>query len=350
MFEIPKLTCYTLSWTADWSKYLGENRPLIVEFGFGNGDYLIELAKRHPDCNVIGFEIVSQCLEKAEKKIKANRLKNALVVSGRAETALAHLFDIASIRQIHINYPDPWFKKRHAKRRLMQRDTLDAIVSRLEDNGRLYLATDIVEYAEMSHELLQDTPQLTNLLSENWVNHLPDRLITTKYEAKGYAEGRVGNYFMYERNTTPALNIPVIRELPMPHVIIETPMSPEEIVKANIKQTFHPDDNIYVMIRDAFLHQDGQAMLYELNIEESTIDQHIAVMLYPRDEPNRYTVKYTTLGQPRITLGLHYATLAIAQVVVNLHPEARIIDSRLAVPVVPMTPIVRPEITPNDDE
>jgi tRNA (guanine-N7-)-methyltransferase len=327
----PKISCYTLSWSADWTALFGAERPLIVEIGFGNGAYLLELAKQNPDCNVIGLEIASQSLEKTEAKIAKSGLTNVRAIFSKAETALYHLFEPNSVREFHVNYPDPWFKDRHARRRLIQRDTLDSIVNRLQIGGKFYLATDIVAYAEMSHELLQATPQLTNLLDAPWVNTFPQRLITTKYEAKGYEEGRIGNYFWYERNATPALDIPVMKELEMPHMVISTPMPASEIVARAEKQTHNPTEGIYIMFRDAFLHQNNRAMMFEVSIEEPTIDQHIAIMLFPRDEPHAYTVKYTTLGQPRMTAGLHHATALLADWVVSLHPEAKVLARKVGI-------------------
>src|SRR5690606_12868108 len=107
-----------MEWATNWTALFGRERPLIVEIGFGNADYLIALAKANPECNVIGFEIASQSLDKAERKIKSEKLSNVLAIFSTGETALNHLFTPASIRQIHINYPDPWFKSRHAGRRI----------------------------------------------------------------------------------------------------------------------------------------------------------------------------------------------------------------------------------------
>ena len=78
----------------------------------------------------------------------------------------------------------------------MQRDTLDAIVSRLQPGGTFYLATDIHAYAEMSHELLAATPGLDNLLPDAWAPRVPER-VSTKYEATARREGRACYYFAY---------------------------------------------------------------------------------------------------------------------------------------------------------
>ncbi len=329
-FLHPKLSVYNLAWSTDWNVLFGAERPLIVEIGFGNGAYITELASQNPDCNIIGLEIASKSLEKVERKLGAAGLNNARVIFSKAEAAIPRLFTPRSVREFHINYPDPWFKTRHSGRRLMQRDTLDTLVSRMVIGGKLYLATDIVDYAQMSHELLAETSALTNLLDVAWTNQI-DRLATTKYEAKGFAEGRIGNYFSYQRNDHPHHEPPVEQELDMPHIVIATPMPANEILSHSFIQQFNPAPNIHIKIRDAFIHQNGKALMFEAEIIEPTIEQHVAIMLYPRDEPNEFTVKYTTLGQPRMTPGLHYATHLVATWVIGLHPEGKILSSKVAV-------------------
>jgi tRNA (guanine-N7-)-methyltransferase len=323
----PKLNSLLLDWPTDWSELFGAERPLIVEIGFGNADYLIALAKAKLDCNVIGFEISNHSLEKAEKKIEREGLNNVRAIYSRGETAINHLFRPQSVREFHINYPDPWFKSRHAGRRIMQRDTLDAIVNRLEIGGLFYLATDIVEYADMSHELLLETVGLDNLLNAPWVNEFPERLLTTKYEARGIQEGRPGHYLKYRRNEYPAPNVPVKEEWPVPHVVLKSPLSPQEIAAKVEKEAFHQGD-IHVVLFNGFWNPNYNTTLLEIIIEEPTIEQHIALSLRPRETEGDYTLRYATFGMPRPTEGLHFATKAIAEWIVSLHPDAEIIENR----------------------
>jgi hypothetical protein len=265
-------------------------------------------------------------MEKAERKIAKNKLDNALAVYSRAETALHHLFQPGSLRQIHINYPDPWFKSRHAGRRLMQRDTLDAIVSRLEPDGILYLATDIADYAEMSHELLSETPGLDNLLSAPWVHDFPERLITTKYEEKGIREGRPGHYFKYRRNQQPAPDVPVQEELPMPHIVLKTPQPLPELIANFEKLTHHPGRGIHIIVLNSYHNPNHNSLLFEVLIEEPTIEQHVGLALIPRGDTGEYTLKHAMFGMPRPTQGMHDATRFLADWIIRQHPEAEILN------------------------
>lgn len=319
-----KLNSLQMAWATDWSAFFGNANPLIVEIGFGNADYLIALAKKYPDHNIIGFEISQPSLDKAEKKIKREKLTNAVAIYSRGETALHHLFTPKSITQIHINYPDPWFKSRHAGRRIMQADMVDAIASRLTDDGLFYLATDIIDYAEMSHEILVHEPSLTNMLSAPWVLDFPERLITTKYEERGFQEGRNGHYFKYCRNDHPAPDVPVKEELTVPHVVLRTAMPAQEIAEAVGKQVFHKEDAIHVAVFNGYWNPANNSVLFEVNIEEPTIEQHIGILMRYRDQKEDYVLQFATFGLPRPTEGMHFATRQLAEWVVSLHEDAAI--------------------------
>ncbi|MBC8098711.1 MAG: tRNA (guanosine(46)-N7)-methyltransferase TrmB, partial [Armatimonadetes bacterium] len=223
-----RLRATDLPWATDWAAIFSTDlaRPLILEIGFGYGQMLKHLAHTRPDANIIGVEISNESLLRAEAAIQHGKLPNVRVVYSRAETALYHLFAPDTLHAIHINFPDPWFKTSHTHRRLMQRATLDVMVSRMQVGAHLYLATDIAEYAVMSAKLLAETAGLTNLLDAPWVHTLPGRTVT-KYEARALKEGRTCHYFAYERNGEPALPIPVYQDAPMPHLIFTSPLTLE---------------------------------------------------------------------------------------------------------------------------
>lgn len=323
-----KLNEKNLPFPTQWHEIFGAERPLIVEIGFGNADYLLHLAHTRPDCNIVGLEISNQSMEKAERKIQKAQLHHVCAVHARAETVLHHVLEPASVSEFHINNPDPWFKKRHSRRRLIQRDTLDAMVSRLIPGGWLYLATDVLAYAEMSHELLSATPGLDNTLNTPWTDSLPGRIVT-KYEARGLREGNPAKLFRYQRNHQPAPDIPVLRELPVPHLVLQTPLTAPEILAQFTPMTHHAGDDIFVTYIHAFVNQRQNTLLIEANITEPTIEQHVALMLFPREEPGTYTLKYGTLGSPRITTGLHRATAFLGNWIVSLHPESAILHASL---------------------
>ncbi len=320
-----KLSSQTLPWPVNWQELFGVERPLIVEIGFGYATYLIHLAKQNTNANVIGLEIANRCLVEGENAVEKHNLTNTRIIHSTAETALHHLFEPETISQIHINFPDPWFKKRHGHRRLMQRDTLDTIVNRLIPGGKLYLATDILAYAEMSAELLAETPGLDNLLEAPWANDLPGR-VHTKYESKARRVGRACYYFVYQRNIIPAPDVPVIKEPPMPHIVLESQLSLEEIA-AQFAPLEHKVDEHYINLINVY--HGRYNLLFEAFVKEPTIDQRVALILSPRERQNEYTIKLGVIGHPRPTRGMHEAVGLLGNWIVSLHPEARILRHKI---------------------
>jgi tRNA (guanine-N7-)-methyltransferase len=322
-----KMSSYTLPWPVNWQVVFDESlpRPLILEIGFGYGQFLRHLHRQHPHAWIVGVEINNFCLNKMEKAIARDEMRNVRVVHSRAETALHHLFTPGSLSQVHVNFPDPWFKERHAGRRLMQRDTLDAVVSRLTPGGMFYLATDIIAYAEMSAQLLAETPGLSNTHESPWVSSLPGRVVT-KYEKKARQEGRDCYFFAYRRNDAPAPYVPVIEELPMPHMVINTPLNLDEMRARFSVQDYHEGET-HIKFMESF--QGDDAVLFEVYIREPTIGQRVAVVLAKREQPDEYTIKLSALGNPRPTDGLHKAVRLAGECVLGLHPQATVIHDKV---------------------
>lgn len=320
--NLPRYNSRQLAWPTDWAALFGAERPLILEIGFGYGQFLRHLAHTYPDHHVIGLEISNRCLMKVEAMVEREGLANVRLIHSTAETALAHLFTPGSLSAVYINFPDPWFKTRHGHRRLMQRDTLDALVNRLAAGGGLYLATDIIEYAEMSAELLAATPGLDNLIDAPWADHLPGRVLT-KYEQKARREGRDCYYFAYWRSDQPAPAILEGRELTMPHVVFETTRTLGQ-VQAAFEPVEHEQDGTYIHLMHAYLG--AHSLLVEVFVKEPTIEQRVALMVLQRlDQPQEYTLQLSTLGYPRTTPGIHQAVALVVDWLRRAAPDIYIL-------------------------
>lgn len=324
MAAMQQLNGFKLPWPVDWPTLFGRDGRLILEIGFGRGTFLMHLAQEHPEANVVGIEISNRCLVAAERTAERLNLTNVRVIHAQAEMALAHLFTPAGLSEVHINFPDPWFKTGHIHRRLMQRDTVNALVSRLAPGGRLYLATDIRDYAVMTAALLRQTPGLTNMLDADWADSMPGRIMT-KYEALAVQEGRACAYFAYQRNDSPAPDVPVLKELDMPHLVFETPATLDEI-----QARFEPYKSIEgeTILHFMDVYRSQNTLLFEVYVKEPTTDQHIAVMLNANRDAT-YTLLVSTLGHPRATAGVHRAVSLIADWIFSLNPQARAIKVSL---------------------
>ena len=151
-----------LPWS--WAEAFGREAPLMLEVGFNRGRFITELAQRHPDRNVVGIEIRKRFgIRLAQLCGQAGEPKNLRVIWGDAKILLPKLFATASLHDMFVTFPDPWWKKRHIKRRLV--DTLFAaeIAEKLEPGGHIWVKSDVEMIADEIKEALVARPELGDL-------------------------------------------------------------------------------------------------------------------------------------------------------------------------------------------
>lgn len=174
--------------------------PLVMEIGFGNGDFLVHLATQHPDWNLIGVDIYLPGVAKAVGRLEdAGVIERCRISQLPAQFVLQQQVGVSRLDGIYINHPDPWPKKRHHKRRLIQKDFAALLASRLKPGGFLELATDKPDLAVWMREILDATPGLENTAGAgNFAPRDPQRPVT-KFEQRGIREGRHSLFLHYIR-------------------------------------------------------------------------------------------------------------------------------------------------------
>ena len=161
------------------------------------GDATVEIAQANPDINYLGIEVHTPGVGKVLSEIQKRNLKNLFIIEYDALEVLDKMIGDNSINGIHIFFPDPWPKKRHHKRRLVQRPRTDLMAKKLSKGGYLYFVTDIIEYAEFALEELNQTKNLKNKYNgfaepQSWRTQ-------TKFERKGLAADRQITEILFEK-------------------------------------------------------------------------------------------------------------------------------------------------------
>ena len=110
----------------DWQAQFGNSNPLKLEIGFGMGNFLIEMAAKEPDSNFIGIDFYHKGIRKIMTRIKNLQLKNIRIVYGDIRNKLSILCQDGELETVYINFPDPWPKKRHIKRRLIRPEFINS--------------------------------------------------------------------------------------------------------------------------------------------------------------------------------------------------------------------------------
>ncbi len=150
----------------DFAAVFGRRAPTSLEIGFGNGDSLAELAQVHPERNYIGVEVHKPGIGHLLLRLDREGITNVRIAARDARTVMRNEIPDDSLEEILVYFPDPWPKKRHHKRRLIQDEFALLVSAKLVVGGRLNLATDWQEYAEEMRLVLNSTPGLENLHPE----------------------------------------------------------------------------------------------------------------------------------------------------------------------------------------
>jgi|SRR5882724_2897569 len=173
----------------DLTALFGRTARRTLEIGFGDGHNLAELARRHPEQDFLGCEVHRPGVGRLLLDLEADRLANVRVIADDALPVLRERLADASLDALLIYFPDPWPKKRHHKRRLVQPDTAELFARKLKPGGTLQLATDWEDYAQHALEVLNACPGLRNLASDGGYVPRPTERPETKFERRGLKLG-----------------------------------------------------------------------------------------------------------------------------------------------------------------
>ncbi len=184
--------------TLNFADVFGNTNPVTMEIGFGMGQATAEIAERNLDMNYLGSEVHVPGVGRLLSEIKKKQLKNIFIIEHDALEILESMIPDASISAFHIFFPDPWPKKKHHKRRLMQRPHTELLAQKLAPGGYIYFATDWDEYAESALEELQATEGLHNKYA-SYAPHQEWRP-RTKFEQKGIDAGREIHELFFEKD------------------------------------------------------------------------------------------------------------------------------------------------------
>ena len=316
-----------LSWPADWPALFGRDAPLLMEIGFGSGQYLIELAGRRPEANVIGVEISVPALRRAGRKLERRGLNHVCLIQGDANAVLRALCAPGSLAAVVINFPDPWPKLDHDARRLIDNDFLCLLATRMAAGAPLDIATDHDDYAAQIAAALARSPTFESRSGATFALEEPGRA-PTKYERVALAEGRTPRYFAWRRNDAPATTpFPIPEEYAMPHVVLRGPADLTEIGRR-----FRPSvilfDGGRVRFIEAYRALGGDKLLIETYINEDPIRQRLGLEVRSRAN-GEIVIGLAEVGFPRPTRGVHAAVAALANWLRAEFPALIVVHSAL---------------------
>lgn len=171
----------------DLDALFGRAAPTILEIGFGMGETTAAIAAAQPQNNFLAIEVHTPGVGSLLKQIEEQALRNVRIIQHDAVDVLEHMMPSESLSGAHIFFPDPWPKKRHHKRRLIQAPLIALLASRLKRGGYLHVATDWEEYAQQILVVLSANEELQNTCAD--FAPRPDSRPQTKFETRGLKLG-----------------------------------------------------------------------------------------------------------------------------------------------------------------
>ncbi|WP_435581361.1 tRNA (guanosine(46)-N7)-methyltransferase TrmB [Amycolatopsis thermoflava] len=181
----------------DFAGWFGRPAPVLLEIGSGMGETTAQLAAAEPEVNYVAVEVYEAGLGQLMLRAERLGLENLRLLHGDAVIALKEHIEPDSLSGVRIFFPDPWPKKRHHKRRLVQPDFVKLVTSRLAPGGILHMATDWEHYAEQMLEVCSAEPALRNRF-DDWAPR-PSWRPVTKFEQRADQEGRISRDLIFER-------------------------------------------------------------------------------------------------------------------------------------------------------
>ncbi len=229
----------------EWDQIFGRQASLAVEIGFGNGEFLVNWAKQHPDWNFVGIDRSIGSTERLQKRLLQNSVGNVRIIIDDARFSLRELFSDNSIQQVIMNFPDPWPKKRHKERRLLQPSFIKTLAAVLKIQGKFELVTDQSWLVEETRSLFFES----HFFELKKIEKNPNRLVGTKYERKWRDSG--GEIYrivsIKEKNASVSR---ILEDSLMPHTIIQKEVAPQQVQE--LAKVEHSEENKMFVVKEIF--------------------------------------------------------------------------------------------------
>ena len=295
--------------TPPFARFTRADGDVIVEIGFGNGEYLERLSLAKPGSLVVGIEVSRWCLSKAARRALAKGIPNMRLIHGDARYLLTYAFDPASVSEVHMNFPCPWPKKRHAGRRVASSEFASVIAAALVPGGRFALATDVDWYADATRTVFGENGSF----DVGSVRLNPLREFSTKYERKWLEMGRS----IYTLEVVKKMNNEDNVLTAGVGLIPESPDESGEACESAREGAINPDDlpgllealkgdiltlsDYRVIFSDVYFGADGGALIKTISVDDG-FEQHYFIRVAPSGDALRG--KLETVGHPYITPGV----------------------------------------------
>ncbi len=287
-----------------WSNIFGNSNPVVVEIGFGNGDFLKALAKNFPKKNFVGFEISITSVKKTLKKLQD--LSNVRLIITDAKFGMREFFGPESVEKVIMNFPVPWPKNAHKDRRVIVPEFFETLANVLKIEGEFELTTDVDWYAFDTKEFALETRCFE--VKQYIVN--PNREVKTKYEKKWLEQEKNIYSLVLKKTKTKEITRMLGGIQQMPHS--KGNFDVEKLVFF-IDKTFKSEkkDLIFV-VKGVYKSLDKNAYILKVVSSDSGYEQQYYLVVYNESEDN-WIIKLDSSSNPFRTPAVKWSVYKLAE-------------------------------------
>ncbi|RDI96311.1 methyltransferase domain-containing protein [Meiothermus sp. QL-1] len=269
--------------------------PEVLEVGFGDGRFTAALARLHPQRRILGAEVSAASVARAIRRFRREGIANVVVYHGQATFALRNLVAPRSLKQVYVNFPDPWPKAKHQENRLLRREFFRRLSTRLAEGGELLLTTDHEAYWRFA----QDEALASGLYTVETPPPPPHHL-TTKYALKWKEQGRSFYHAVFRKKGEDPDPWPPLPRYPMPHALMSGKLP---LLESFPKTVVRFEGGTAVLLEAARALPEGYYFLTHLDEEDLVQD----VLLEARPSAHGLYVGLARFGAPLATPGVKAA-------------------------------------------
>jgi len=186
---LPKFGLQASNGLFDFEKEYNRKAPTHLEIGFGNGQSVANMAASHPENNYLGVEVHRPGVGNLLQLVHSQELSNVRVMSDDVFEVLQNNIADNSLAAVYIYFPDPWHKRCHVKRRIVNPVFVEMLSAKMEGGGLLHMATDWKDYAKHMMRVMNDASQFKNSAGANNYSERPEWRTLTKFEQRGHRLG-----------------------------------------------------------------------------------------------------------------------------------------------------------------
>ncbi len=274
----------------------------MIEVGFGNGEFLVQLAERFPGWNIIGADTSPSSIVRARRRIRRSSIPNVRLYCGDGRFVVRHVAAESGLYRLYVNFPDPWPRRRHSRRRLLSPDFLRLAASRLSEEGAIWLTTDHPGYFAVARASVAETG-----LFRTEERPPPAETLETRWARRWLDQDRPIYHALFHKMAEPGQAAARLEPTLMQHALMRGDLSGV----AGFEKTVYRRGAATIVLADAFRSLDGASLVFTVIVDEDDLSQQALIEARPRDPD--ILVGVARFGKPLSTKGLNEAVRCVAE-------------------------------------